>query len=143
MVPPTPQPADDLIASDTRRIFVDAVPIPPLKLPAYPPDALAAHAGWVLLGVRITIDEHGSVSDIRSSPVTISSPTPYGTLFWKAVEAAATKWRFFPAEYREERRRIVDGKIFWDVIQVEKTASTSDISFNFTAVGDVSADHGR
>ena len=146
VVPPTPPMVVGENAAEEppdRRRFIDAVPIPPLTLPVYPAAALAARAGWVVVGVRITIDEHGRVSEIRQSPVSMTTPTAYADSFWAAVEAALHRWRFYPATYREEHRRTVNGDTVWDLTGVEQTPSTSDLSFTFTATGEVRAGNGR
>jgi hypothetical protein len=146
VVPPTPPMAAGASITEEppdRRRFVDAAPIPPLGLPTYPADALAAHAGWVIVGVRITIDEHGRVAEVRQSPVSMTTPNAYADSFWAAVETAVRQWRFYPAQYREEHRRTVDGQTVWELTGVEQTPSTSDLSFNFTATGQVLPGNGR
>jgi len=146
VIPPTPPMAAGVSTAEEppdRRRFVDAAPIPPLGLPTYPADALAADAGWVVVGVRITIDEHGRVAEVRQSPVSMTTPSAYADSFWAAVETAVRQWRFCPAQYREEHRRTVDGHTAWELTGVEQTPSTSDLSFNFTATGQVLPGSGR
>ena len=87
---------------DTRRSFAEAYPHGDLPSPAYPAAALAAHAGWVIIGVRITIDVNGRVSEVQPSPLGLSNAGRFSDLFMQAVSQTMQNWHFFPARIRTE-----------------------------------------
>src|SRR6185312_5357528 len=64
--------------------YVEAEPIPPLATPVYPAKALAAKAGLVTIGVKISVDTDGRISDVSPSLLTFSTPTRYSDEFEKA-----------------------------------------------------------
>ena len=79
--------------------FIEAEPIRPLATPVYPSKALAAKAGLVTIGVKVTIDVDGRVSDVSPSMLTFSPPTRYADDFQEAVRLAVMKWRFHQAQH--------------------------------------------
>lgn len=128
-------PAEARLA--TQALLV-ASPIEPLAKPVYPPSALGRETMPVAIGVRITVDAPGRVSDTRPSLAVISTPTPRAEEFRAAVEAAVGQWRFRPAELR----RFVPmtdptGAPAWALVGREKTDCTFDVSFIFQATGEV------
>ena len=119
-------------------MFVDAEPIEPLDLPTYPPAALAARAGWSTVGVRLTIDPRGRVSDVRPSLMCFSSGGPFVAEFRAAVETAVARWRFNPAGIQHvEPYHTPDGKTYWQVVRSQPVETTCDVLFTFTAGGKV------
>jgi hypothetical protein len=120
-------------------VFVmPAEPILPLVAPTYPPAALRAHSGRVTVGVRIMIDVSGRVSGVGTSMAAFSSPNSYVGGFREAVETAVRQWRFRPAVLqRVDSRKGVGGGDVLFLESVEKTEWSFDVSFTFTASGDV------
>lgn len=113
-------------------------PIEPLTKPVYPPSALAGRAGVVTVGVRITIDETGRVTDIGESVWALSTPTAWDKEFRAAVDAAVATWRFAPAQRQQVKR--VKPRIGPDFVRIERSEAmpwTYDVSFTFSASGDV------
>ena len=53
------------------------------------------------MGVNLTVDACGRVTDIRPSIVTFSSPGSFAKDFRAAVETALQQWRFVPAEIQD------------------------------------------
>jgi hypothetical protein len=123
-----PQPADQVS---------HAQPIWPLAKPVYPAAALAAHAGFATVGVCITVDTEGRVSDVGPSPFCLSTPSPFAAEFRSAVEAAVAQWRFRPAEIRRfEIVKHPDGD-YLHLKSREVAEWRFDVSFTFNANGDV------
>lgn len=113
-------------------------PILPLAVPVYPPNALAAKAGLVFVGIRIVVDKTGHVSAIDPSPLAISSSSPFAADFQKAIRAAVANWRFAPAfVQRTEAGKSENGSDEMVFKGVEKTEWSFDVSFTFTATGSV------
>jgi len=118
---------------DTRQTFFEAYPRGDLPSPAYPPEALAAHAGWVILGVRIKIGTDGRVVEVEPSPMGISNAGKYSDLFMAAVKTAVQSWRFFPARLRTETvLQSEGGTLYWGYTASEPTESVTDLSFDFS-----------
>jgi hypothetical protein len=118
---------------ETRQTLIEAYPNGDLASPTYPPAALAAHAGWVILGVRITIDTTGRVSDVQLNPLGLSNAGRFTDDFLQAVAATVRTWTFFPAHYRYEIvRQQPGGGLYWSKLKYEATESFTDLSFNFT-----------
>lgn len=121
-----------------RDAVVQAEPILPLAKPVYPKAALSARGGASLVGVRITVDADGRVSNVGPSLVCLSTPGPFAAEFQAAVEAALAQWRFEPGEVQHlEPFNGPDGAAYMRVKDREKVEWTFDVSFTFTATGDV------
>lgn len=115
-----------------------ARPIEPLPKPEYPPKALAAHAGFATVGVRLTIDTTGRVSSVDSSLRFFSSPNPWSEEFRAAVDAAVSRWRFRPAQrVMVERVKDADGADDLAVRDSEPAEWVCDVAFTFTETGQV------
>lgn len=140
VTPPPPPPKKKEISIDgppPATQTLNAQPILPLATPVYPPAALAAHAGAATVGVRITVDATGRVSDIRPSLVSLTLPSPFAAEFQAAVEAAVAQWRFHPGELRYLELVKDPGGDFQRVTSREKVEWTFEVSFAFNAPGDV------
>jgi len=131
----TATPSDEPIVEDH---FVDALAIPPLTMPVFPKNALAAKAGLVTIGVRVNIDTEGRVTNVGPSMLTFSTPSPHAKEFEAAVRAAVMTWRFEPA-YRYSLRiyRSSEGGAPPHETPREKTETYFDLSFTFTSGGKV------
>lgn len=79
-------------------VFVQAKPIPPLAVPAYPTAALAAHAGTVVVHVTVTVGTDGLISGISPNRMAIDVPSRFDRDFQEAIRAALVQWRFEPAQ---------------------------------------------
>lgn len=118
--------------------YVEAEPIPPLATPVYPAHALAAHAGLVTIGVKISVDIDGRVSHVSPSLLTFSTPTRYSEEFEEAVRVAVMRWRFNPAQrYTLRIFRTEEGGGPPREIHRENTETYFDLAFTFTASGTV------
>lgn len=118
--------------------FTDARPIEPLTPPVYPARALAAKAGRVMVGVKITVDATGRVTDVGPSVLALSIPTRFDDDFQEAVRAAVLQWRFRPAQsYHVEVTRVAGGEPELRVTRREYAETYFDVSFTFTAAGTV------
>lgn len=138
--PPAPSPKSspsEAKEPTTNSEYHEAQPNYPLIMPVYPPQALAAKAGWATVGVKITVDVTGRVADIRASMVAFSTPGPFAEEFLKAVETALRQWRFIPAENR--KMVYVENKdiSYYRVTRREATETELDLMFTFTASGSV------
>jgi len=124
---------------DTRQSFAEAFPRGDLPSPTYPPEALAADAGWVLIGVRITIGIDGRVVAVEPSPMGISNAGKYSEQFMAAIATAVQSWRFFPARLRTETvLQSEGGTLYWGYTASESTESVTDLSFDFSEKAAVS-----
>ncbi|MDQ5981198.1 MAG: hypothetical protein QG602_4176 [Verrucomicrobiota bacterium] len=121
-----------------RANYRDAQAIHPLVMPLYPPDALAAKAGAATVGVRVTVDTDGSVTNIRPSLLVVNVASPaYAAAFREAVEVAVRQWKFAPARvhYLERAR---EGEFTYErVIRTETIEAEFDLAFTFTSQGKV------
>jgi hypothetical protein len=118
--------------------FQEAVEIGPLASPIYPRNALAAKTGRVTVGVRITVDASGRVSDVGTSMVTLSTPGPFADDFFTAVNTAVRQWRFRPAEVQRIERVEAPGlEPFSRILSREKVETHFDLAFTFTAADGV------
>lgn len=125
-------------AGPPRELFRDATPVGLLATPIYPPVALAAHAGQMTVGARITVDAAGRVSNVGPSLVALSIPSRFSNEFQAAVEAAVAQWRFQPARILYlEQAPDGDGGTYSRVAREEKTDTYFDVVFTFTASGEV------
>jgi hypothetical protein len=96
-----PAPAVDASAYRITRgtsVFVRAKPIAPLAAPVYPPTALAAHAGMVVVHVTVTVETDGLISDIAPNRMAVDVPSRFDRDFQEAIRAALVQWRFEPAQ---------------------------------------------
>lgn len=119
-------------------ILIRARPIEPLTLPEYPDIPAVERSRWVTVGVRLDIDREGRVIDTSPSVICITTPHPRLAAFREVIEAAVAQWRFIPAEERHmEKVTAEDGTVFWRASRIEQVATSADISFTFTASGDV------
>ena len=136
--PPPAPPAKNTgvaVREERNQEVYRAEPILPLATPVYPPAALAARAGKVLVAVRITVDANGRVSDVGTSLAGMSTPTPFAADFRAAVEAAVAQWRFRPGEVRHlETVHDPDGD-YQRMTSRENIAGTFDVEFTFNASG--------
>ncbi len=130
------------IATGPRQpvdVLVAAEPVLPLAKPVYPAAVLRRQRVPALIGVRITVDVTGRVSDVSPSLKALTMPGPFVAEFQAAVEATVAQWRFTPAE----KRHLVPGRggpmkdDYWVVKRAEKTEAVFDVAFTFTAAGDV------
>jgi outer membrane biosynthesis protein TonB len=111
----------------------------PAALPVYPKQARKAGALLTTIGVRITVDTQGRVSDVRPSILVFNTPGPFVDDFREAVETAVRQWQFRPG--RVEYYEIVskDGFTYTRVTRMEDIESEFDLSFTFDPTGKVKA----
>ncbi len=72
----------------TGDYYREALSIMPLTTPVYPARALAAKAGMMVVGVRVTVDKDGRVSDVAPSLLAVSNPTKFDAEFQAAVRGS-------------------------------------------------------
>ena len=117
------------------NVIINAIPpsiVGELSKPAYPADALAAHAGGCVIFATITIDTNGNVSDVHPSWRRPSIPGRFSEAFFEAVRAAVTRWKFEPARniYWEKGE---DGELRY--LNAEVLTAQTDVKFTFEASG--------
>lgn len=118
--------------------YREAKPVLPLVLPIYPAKALAAKAGMTVVGVHVTVDQDGHVTDIGPSLLAVSIPTKFDAEFQAAVRAAVSLWRFSPAQvYHTEVVNPPGGEPYQRVTDRQNTEAAFDLAFTFTATGAV------
>lgn len=137
--PPPPEPSDkELVEPASRANYRDAQAIHPLVMPVYPPKALAAKAGAATVGVRVTIDPSGAVTDIRPSMFAVSvTPPKFADDFREAVEVAVRQWRFHPARVHHLETATEGEFTYQRVTRTELVEAEFDLAFNFTTAGKV------
>lgn len=140
--PPAPPLAKGRVETSAELqptdVLLLAKPIPPLRDPAYPVEALGSSGLPVVIHVRIVVDDKGSVSDVRASPLRVSTPTRHFDRFFAEIEAALRDWRFRPAVLRHlVPVKDGDGAAHWVVARANPTDCTFDVAFTFNATGDV------
>jgi hypothetical protein len=113
-----------------RSVFVEARPIGPLAIPAYPPAALAAHAGTVVLHVNIAVGKDGLVGDLSPNRLAVDVPTRFDGEFLGAIRKAVAQWRFEPAQIARLEPGPGDAPIVVDSRDVETTLG---IAFTFSS----------
>jgi len=123
--------------SVSAESFHEARPLLPLAEPIYPPRAMAAKAGRVIVGVRVIVDITGRISSIEPSMRTFSTPGPFEDDFLEAVRAALQQWRFLPAEIEHHKDVNTPGVSDHTGTNVEAIETSYDISFIFTPGGGV------
>lgn len=137
---PTGRKAELNLATEKESldVLVAARPCEPLAAPIYPPAAWREKAGSAIVGVRIEVDANGKVAEVGPSLVCFSTPGPHLAAFRVAVEAAVTQWSFTPAKHcRLERVPLPDGSVYWRNGGEERTETSFDVSFTFSAEGEV------
>jgi TonB family protein len=118
--------------------YRDAKPVLPLVIPVYPAKALAAKAGMTVVGVHLTIDKEGRVTDIGPSLLAVSIPTRFDDEFQAAMRAAVRHWRFSPAQvYHTEVVTAPGGESYQRVTDQQNVEAAFDVAFTFTATGAV------
>lgn len=119
--------------------FREAQAIRPLAMPVYPPAALAARAGRAQVGVHVTVDRAGKVSEVGPSLFVLSTPGPFAGAFREAVEAAVLQWRFRPAEILHLETVRAPEATYNRISRSETIEAQFDLAFTFTASGGVEA----
>ena len=119
--------------------IVSARPLEDLKLPGYPPRALAAGAAPSTVAVRLWVDRRGRVSRITPSPIAESSPGPFAPDFLAAVMAAVQEWEFASATRRRfewyEVEKNEQSIPYKRVVAEEAITTFYDVGFEFRIVG--------
>jgi hypothetical protein len=124
--------------AEPREVRVPAEAILPLATPIYPRIAAADRAGWTTIAVRVTVDDQGNVTDIGPSLLGFTTPSIFAADFTAAVHAAVRQWKFRPAEVRQVRPlTLKNGEVLQKVIRIERVETAFDVSFTFTAAGEV------
>lgn len=145
--PAAPPPKAGATASAKESKFTDqfreARPIEPLATPVYPPRALKAKAGWATVGVKVTVDVNGRVSEVVPSMVAISTPGPFADDFLEAVRVALKQWRFRPARIEHVETVQSAQATYNRVASSENIEAQFDLSFTFTASGGVHQTPGK
>jgi hypothetical protein len=137
--PANPVPPKSGAKGDVSATNVVINDIPPtftgdLAKPAYPAEALAAHAGDCVVFATITIDTKGSVTDVRPTWNRLSIPNRFSEQFLEAVRVAVRTWKFVPAR-----------NVYWEkngdaepkYLGTELISAQTDIKFTFEASGKV------
>lgn len=130
-------------AEENAVDFREALAIRPLVMPVYPAAALAARAGRAQVGVRMTVDHTGKVTDVGSSLFVLSTPGPFAGAFRDAVEAAVRQWRFRPAEILHLETVRAPEVTYNRIVRRETIEAQFDLAFTFTATGRVDAGMGK
>jgi TonB family protein len=145
IVPPPPTvvagsvSATPVESADRREYQEAALAMKPV-LPVYPPRALAGRAGAAHVGVRLTIDEKGRVTDVSPSLLAVTiAPPQYTEDFRQAVETAVRQWKFQPARIEYVETVSEHGITYERLKRVEKLETTLDLAFDFTTNGGVQA----
>ncbi len=138
--PPVRPPAE--VKSDGPALlkqsnFHEAQLQEPAPMPVYPAKALKAKARLTTIGVHITVDPTGRVSDIRSSMLVFNTPGPFADDFREAVETAVRQWRFNPAQADEYEIVHEGAATFNRLTHSEKVETEFALSFTFKADGTV------
>lgn len=120
------------------EVVQPAEPIEPLAQPLYPVAARGRQSMPATVGVRIVIDKTGRVAEVRHSPLAFTTPGPYATEFYAAVENALKRWRFVPAQ-RQKMTPMQGGSAgrYWHVMKLGPSTDQLDVQFIFTASGEV------
>lgn len=121
------------------RRYREAEPIGTLTLPVYPKAALAEKFGAATVGVKVTVDVQGRVTDVRPSMLVFSTPGRYADEFFAAVEAALRTWRFVPAAAVDWGPVVENGVTVERALRSEPVEAEFDLAFKFTASGGVMA----
>lgn len=142
VVEPSPAPSKSAAAETAeptsrtqyRKARVQGDPL----LPVYPPRALAAKAGAAQVGVRVTVDTAGRVTDLRPSMLAVTiAPPGFADDFQAAVETAVRQWRFSRARVEYVETVTADGFTYNRVARSERMEAEFDLAFTFTPSGKV------
>lgn len=132
----TPQ----LTGSEAKALFTPPNPLGKLVAPAYPPAALAAHAGRVKVVLQVTIGTEGRATQVTPALAGLPFASPFTDQFQAAAEAAVRQWRFEPAEFRRLEPSDYRGTTIWSVTYAEKREMTVEVTFTFTESGAATID---
>jgi hypothetical protein len=135
--PPGSKTPGELAVGDLSQRYVPAKPLGRLVPPVYPAPALGRMTGPAVVGVRITVDVNGRVSDVATSFAHYSTPGPFASEFRAAVETALAGWRFEPAEILHLETASDPIGDFQRVKSREKVEAFAEVVFTFTATGKV------
>ena len=136
--PPAPPPKPSPVATTepvNHSQYREASLIEPAALPVYPLRALAAKAGMAIVGVNITVDATGRVTDIRQSLLTFTTPGRFSEDFREAVEVALHQWRFHPARIEQIEVVLSPGFTYQRVTRSDNTETNFELSFTFNSDG--------
>ena len=134
---PAPENATAAPAPPTERV-IPAEPILPLAPPVYPNIPRSERPATASVGVRITIDSTGRVTEVGLSLYAFSTPGPHAADFRVAAEAAVARWRFNPAEIiHYEPLKGPNGAAYVRATGSEAIEWSYDVAFTFNASGDV------
>jgi hypothetical protein len=127
-----------LASSPPREVIAPAEPLLPLTPPIYPPAALAARSVGASVSVHVTVNAQGRVSAVTPSILGFTTPGPFATDFFAAVEQAVSQWKFVPAEIQLVELVTADGKLLVKKITSRgRTDAEFDVTFQFTPSGEV------
>jgi hypothetical protein len=138
--PPSSKPSGETASGPRQPVetLLLAAPIEPLAKPVYPATALGREKMPVIIGIHLTVDTAGRISDARTSLAVMSTPTPRLEEFRAAIDEALTQWRFRPAELRRLAPTTdANGAPAWMLAHREKTDCAFDVSFVFQTTGEV------
>ncbi len=109
-----------------------------IVLPVYPARALAAKAGAAQVGVRVTVDSGGRVTNVRPSPLAITiGPPRFREDFERAADVAVRQWKFHPAKIQHVEIVTEKGFTYSRVTGTEVIEAEFDLAFTFTSDGRV------
>lgn len=114
-------------------------PRPPLATPVYPPTLLGRVRLPVAVGVRLSVDGEGRVTQVSESLAALSSGGEFAEEFRVAVEVAVRQWRFQPAEIRSivQMKSATGRGSYWQTLDKRPVEDAVDVAFVFTAAGEV------
>jgi hypothetical protein len=136
--PSPPAKEADIEVTLAHERFVPAEAVLPLTTPIYPQIATKDRAGWTTISVQVIIDSQGRVVDIGPSRFGFSTPSAFALEFAAAIDAAVRQWKFRPAEVRHVQPvALKNGQTIFKVVRIERVETTFDVSFTFTAAGEV------
>lgn len=135
--PPARPVTTEPVQQQPLEEYREARPVYPLANPVYPPRALKARAGRSTVGVRITVDVAGRVSDVAPSMLVFSTPGPFADEFREAAETAVRQWRFRPAEIERLQFVRTPTVSYNRIISTQQVEAQLDVAFAFTASGGV------
>lgn len=137
--PPGVKASVQLAVADASQRYIPARAKGELTRPIYPAAARGKVQGPVTVGVRITVDVDGRVSEVATSLAVFSTPGPWAEEFRVAVEEALAAWRFEPAELLQ-LETVSDPQGDFQRVKVrERVEAFAEVVFTFTATGKVEA----
>lgn len=121
-------------------VFVDARPIEPLALPAYPTDVPKSAEDSATVVVKIVVGVEGTVEDIQRSMTDFSLPTPFARACFDAIKEAVARWKFEPAMIavvtpQENGRPLI--------LSSTPTDRPFEIAFTFSSAGRVGSEFSK